>query len=209
MSTNDTSRFLFQPRKRYAGVRMQQGRVILDSDWNESARVDDEDTRQTTIDVIGPKGTSDDGFRVDQVEARRVDVPGGDSVQSYDFQLGRGSYYLGGLRFETETGNETFLHQEDWPLLNATPDSLPVAPTLEEVANGPRYDLVYLEGWEQCVTAVEDRELREAALGGPDTSTRVRRARRVRVATDVGGDGDCLSAFAEVVEQIQGTGEFV
>ena len=31
----DNSRFTFNPRKDYAGVVMQQGRVQLDSDWNE------------------------------------------------------------------------------------------------------------------------------------------------------------------------------
>ena len=43
MSTKDISRFLFQPEKHYSSVRMQQGRVILDSDWNESERIDDEE----------------------------------------------------------------------------------------------------------------------------------------------------------------------
>ena len=33
--TGDYTRFSFDPRKRYSGVLMQQGRVQLDSDWNE------------------------------------------------------------------------------------------------------------------------------------------------------------------------------
>ena len=31
----DISRDTFDARKRYAGVVMQQGRVLLDADWNE------------------------------------------------------------------------------------------------------------------------------------------------------------------------------
>ena len=31
----DTSRFTFDPRKDYAGVVMEQGRVQTDADWNE------------------------------------------------------------------------------------------------------------------------------------------------------------------------------
>jgi hypothetical protein len=31
----DFSRFTFRPSKGYTSVRMQQGRVSLDSDWNE------------------------------------------------------------------------------------------------------------------------------------------------------------------------------
>ena len=59
MSTKDISRFLFQPRKRYSSVRMQQGRVILDSDWNESERIDDEEvTVSLEVDggcLVGPR----------------------------------------------------------------------------------------------------------------------------------------------------------
>ena len=33
--SGDYTRFTFDPLKRYSGVRMQQGRVQLDSDWNE------------------------------------------------------------------------------------------------------------------------------------------------------------------------------
>jgi Family of unknown function (DUF6519) len=33
----DFTRFLFDPLKRYVGVLVQQGRVILDADWNELA----------------------------------------------------------------------------------------------------------------------------------------------------------------------------
>ena len=43
MSAEDISRFLFQPQKGYSGVRMQQGRVMLDSDWNEREGIDDEE----------------------------------------------------------------------------------------------------------------------------------------------------------------------
>jgi Family of unknown function (DUF6519) len=31
----DLTRFLFDPLKRYVGVLLQRGRVILDADWNE------------------------------------------------------------------------------------------------------------------------------------------------------------------------------
>ena len=44
-----------------------------------------------------------------------------------------------------------------------------------------RYDLVYLRAWEQNVTATEDSELLERALGGPDTSVYRRRMRRLEV----------------------------
>ena len=43
---------------------MQQGRVLLDDDYNEAERISDEDERRSRIAIIGPAGTSDDGFLV-------------------------------------------------------------------------------------------------------------------------------------------------
>ncbi|MCY1019282.1 Ig domain-containing protein [Pyxidicoccus sp. MSG2] len=45
-----------------------------------------------------------------------------------------------------------------------------------------RTDTVYLDVWTEPVTYVEDPEIREIALGGPDSSTRLRTRNRVRVA---------------------------
>ena len=47
------------------------------------------------------------------------------------------------------------------------------------------------------VEAVEDSELFEVALGGPDTSTRIRTIQRVRFFEDVGED-DCADAWQAV-----------
>ncbi len=201
MSTKDISRFLFQPRKRYSSVRMQQGRVILDSDWNESERIDDEEARRTLIDVICSKGTSNQGFRVGNVRDAEVEIPGANPVASYDFDFENGSFYIGGLRFETETDDapETFLGQSDWLQIDALADNLPVRPE-DLPAGGVRRDLVYLRGWEQCVTAVEDSELRERALGGPDTSARIRRMRRVEALTDV--PDTCAAAFNALKQRL-------
>ena len=55
MSAKDISRFLFQPEKRYSSVRMQQGRVILDSDWNEGERIDEEEARRTLAETVCEK----------------------------------------------------------------------------------------------------------------------------------------------------------
>ena len=63
-SKGDISRRLFQPRKRYNGVRFQQGRVFSDSDFNEAGMLDAEETRRRTLDIMGPKGSPDDGFKI-------------------------------------------------------------------------------------------------------------------------------------------------
>jgi Family of unknown function (DUF6519) len=224
MSAKDISRFLFQPQKRYSSVRMQQGRVILDSDWNESERIDDEEARRILAETICANGTPNEGFLVQEVTAATVTEPPAPSKETYDFALGSGSYYLGGLRFEVITEivakgpdiTERFLSQTDWLQIDADLGNLPARPSVADLTNADgsfkvRIDLVYLRGWEQCVTAVEDSELRERALGGPDSSVRIRRMRRIEVLPDV--PRTCAGAFAKLKGQLvaprqgDGTGE--
>lgn len=224
MSAKDISRFLFQPQKRYSSVRMQQGRVILDSDWNESERIDDEEARRILAETVCAKGTPNEGFLVQDITDTTVTeppVPGEEfppSKDTYDFALGSGSFYLGGLRFEVVPqivaegpDLERFLSQIDWLQIDADLSNLPARPSLEDLTNPDgthkeRVDLVYLRGWEQCVTAVEDSELRERALGGLDTSVRMRRMRRIEFEVlpevlPIGRD-ICAAAFARLKAQL-------
>src|SRR5207247_8004985 len=49
----DFSRFTFRPSKRYTSVRLQRGRVTLDSDWNEQAAIREYLERMRFEDVAG------------------------------------------------------------------------------------------------------------------------------------------------------------
>lgn len=186
MATQDISRFLLQPNKHYSAVHMQQGRVIVDSDWNERANIEAEDLRASLLDIICSKGTPNDGMMISNAELVEDPFP------SYNFNIGVGSYYLGGLRFAVDQNSETFLAQHDWLQIDDG-DQLP------DPVTEPRIDLVYVSGWEQPVTAVEDSELREVALGGRDTSTRVKRFRRFMVRANV-GTTDFSNAFTVVTD---------
>lgn len=182
MGTFDISRVNFDPRKHYAGVRMQQGRVLMDDDWNENERIDKEEQRRTQADVIGGYGSPDDGFKIGAVS-----TTGG----LIDFTIHAGALYLGGIRFEMEK-DETFRLQKDWLQKE---DGLDLVPGGGGVPfSGERFDLVYLEAWQQAVSAVEDSSLLEAALGGPDTTTRVRNMRRVKIFKDA-GSAECAVAW--------------
>lgn len=177
MATEDLSRSAFYPGKHYTGVRMQQGRVLTDDDYNEGERLQREAQRRTRLDVIGPCGSPDLGFAV-----ANPTIAGG----QIDFDIEPGTFYLGGLRLERQSG-ERFQEQSDW-LLNPGQD----APG----AGDERFDLVYLEAWQQPVSAVEDEELFEVALGGPDTATRLRTMGRVRVRPTSGDH--CRAAWEEL-----------
>jgi hypothetical protein len=181
MATEDISRNATSPRKRYAGVRLQQGRVTTDDDFNEAARLDSEDRRRALLDVIGPAGTSDLGFAIGNP---RINAHG-----DLDFDIGAGTMYLGGERLESF--GEAYTEQTDW---------LEQAPADRSAPPDGRDDLAYLMAWEQPVCAVEDSELYETALGGPDTSTRVRMMRRVMLAPGAGSD--CAAAWTTALTEL-------
>jgi Family of unknown function (DUF6519)/Right handed beta helix region len=187
MSTIDLSRDATDPRKRYAGVRMQQGRVLTDDDFNEAAVLDAEEMRRTRLDAIGAYGAGDAGFLLKDFAMLAdlgVAAPGRPT-----FKLAAGTVYLGGLRVEMQV-DEWFHLQKDW--LNFDPAAdWPTAPA----AGQSRIDLAWIEVWQQPVTAVEDAELYEVALGGADTSVRMRTMRRVRLATGI-AETDCAAAWA-------------
>jgi Family of unknown function (DUF6519) len=57
----DFTRNTFKPEKHFSGVRLQQGRVQLDSDWNEQLDIQAHLNRTTERDVIGLCGVPEDG----------------------------------------------------------------------------------------------------------------------------------------------------
>jgi hypothetical protein len=104
MPSYDLTRHATNFRKQYAGVRMQQGRILTDDDFNEHARLEAERERRTLTEVIGPAGTPDNGFAISNPS-----TTGG----SLDFTIGAGTMYVGGLRLEMAEP-ETYLLQHDW-----------------------------------------------------------------------------------------------
>jgi hypothetical protein len=184
MPTSDFSRLSTEFRKRYDGVRLQQGRVLTDDDFNEAGRLEREDQRQTRLDVIGATGSPDDGFLIGSPVIVNSRI---------DFDLAAGSLYLGGLRLNL-TSPTTYLAQSDFLQIPVVP--APVA---------PRIDLVYIEAFQQHVSATEDDELFEKALAGPDTSTRLKTMQRIHVAPGAATD-DCVAAFWQVMAGMAGQG---
>src|SRR5438128_12525247 len=85
----DYSWLTFDPRRDHAGVLMQQGRVQLDSDWNEQVELLDRRLRAETTDIIGravvPRETPD-GFRIEAIGGALT--------------IGRGRMYVDGLLAE-------------------------------------------------------------------------------------------------------------
>ncbi len=183
MGTVDISREITDFRKRYKGVRAQQGRLFTEDDFNEAMRIDAEGIRRTHLDIIGPVGSPDSGFLP---IAPTAPLPVGSKVQ---FTIAPGTLYLGGLRLE-QTVAEPFHEQKDW--LSFDPSLLVHQPLLPTA--GTRTDLVWIEAWEQPVSAVEDSEKFEVALGSADTAMNVRTIQRIAVFPAVNTD-ECSVAW--------------
>ena len=186
MATIDTTRNATNFAKHYTGSRMQQGRVLSDDDFNDHARLTAEDMRRTRLDVIGPAGSPDQGFLITNPVINAVGVP--------DFTIKAGTFYLGGQRLVLET-DEVFSLQNDWLNQGAIAGDLPTVPT------AARTDLAYLENMQVPVSAVEDTELLEVGLGGPDTSVRMRNLSRVCVVQGVTG-ASCAQSWAAVAANL-------
>src|SRR5680860_251383 len=99
---SDISRRLFNPEKHYSGVVMQQGRVQLDSDWNEQLDLQLHRTHIESRDVIGGNGIPKKGnnFKI---------IPNANG-----FSIGKGHIYVGGLLCKLND-TDSYLNQPYYP----------------------------------------------------------------------------------------------
>ena len=161
----DFTRSTFRSEHHYSSVRMQQGRVQLDSDWNEQLDITAHRTETETIDVVGACGGPlvGAGFALSSGLAP---------------QLSAGRYYVAGLLCENETA----------VALDQQPNLPGVALATEEGLY-----LAYLDVWQRHLTALEAPAIREVALGGPDTTTRTQTVWQVKLLGPLAGPLHCLS----------------
>jgi hypothetical protein len=176
----DYTRVTFDPFDDHLGVLMQQGRVMLDADFNELVGIIDRRFRAETIDIIGrcivPRETPD-GFRIQFVAGV--------------LSIGRGRLYAHGLLAENH-GRPPI---EFDPILAEPRGTLPVPyleqpylPNASEVSplpDGAGPHLVYADVWQREVTHLEEPDLVEKAVG-VDTATRLQTVWQVKILSNVG-----------------------
>ncbi|MBS1912850.1 MAG: hypothetical protein JST22_12755 [Bacteroidetes bacterium] len=185
----DFTRSTFDPKKHYSGVRMQQGRVQLDADWNEQVDIDAHRDQTTTADVIGPSGVPvlPDGT----ANGFKIMLPGFAAAET-NMQIGAGRIYVDGVLCENE--ETVFLSTPTAPYTgNRQPD-------YDDTAHGNSYHIIYLDVWERHINALEDPSIREVALGGPDTATRTKTVWQVKtlpITSHGSGALHCTDEFAE------------
>src|SRR6266540_1128879 len=88
----------------------------------------------------------------------------------------------------------SYANQPDLPAPELTAQPNPATPRALALADGTTY-LAYLDVWQRTVTALEAPEIREKALGGPDTTTRSRTVWQLRLLPLSGAPAtlDCSS----------------
>ena len=189
--SGDYSRVRFDPRIDLSGVLMQQGRVQLDSDWNEWVAVLDRRLRAESVDTFGvhpaPGITGVAVVSPQTPDAFKIEAAGG------NITIGRGRMYVDGLLAENHGGGaaefdpvlaelrgQTALAYNQQPYFPAPP-ALP--------GGGPH--LAYLEVWQREVTHLQQPNLVESAVG-VDTTTRLQTVWQVRLLANVGG-ADCIT----------------
>jgi hypothetical protein len=182
----DFSRSTFDPHKHYTSVRMQQGRVQLDADWNEQADILLHLIATQLQDLLGPGSTSVacPGFAITPAEQdeERGNQPEESTAPAKtlpDFLIGAGRYYVDGILCENEE-DVLFSEQPDYP----------AAASLVQESEDRDHFLVYLDVWQRHITAIEDPAIREIALGGADTTTRVKTVWQVKLLPAPGRPAD-------------------
>ena len=177
----DRARISFDPSRQWRGVVSQQGRVTIEADTNEAGTIAGAERRAELLDVVGPSGTPDDGYKV--LPAASTSTPG-------DLFIGAGTMYVGGERMVLAQQLD-YASQPDW--VDSAADPLWVAPDVPSASN----EAVYLLLREQEVGAVEDPTLLDIALGGPDTAARTRIVQRVvRASTTAADAADVPASLA-------------
>lgn len=180
------SRLPRSAHKGYRQVLLQQGRVLLDADFNEQGDLAAAALRRLTQDLLGPHAgpTGELGFAI--------------AADAGAFTISRGRYYVGGLLAVNEPpdpGPLAFNKQEG------------VVPEGGQDFAGATDYFFYLDVWERAVSWLEDDSIREVALGGPDTAIRrqvvwqVRATERPLAAADFDTEDKASKWLRDTIER--------
>jgi hypothetical protein len=182
---SDKSRDTFRREKHYSSVRLQQGRVLTDADWNEQSDVIQHRNEITSQDVIGQTGVPvpPDGFQIFPFTSFT------DAEFPVEFEISPGRIYVDGVLGELEpvadNQPQRYIFQPD-PFFDPAEVIAEEGPADLSLAKLPKLTtsgmvLVYADIWERHIGALEDSFIRETALGGPDTATRAQTVVQIKV----------------------------
>jgi hypothetical protein len=181
----DNSRFTFDPWKNYSGVVMEQGRVQLDSDWNEWLAELNRRIQAGTLDMLGSAvypATTPYAFQINATTS---------SSGTSQLTIGPGRMYVDGLLAENHGDPAAAVWDPALAELSGSPQPPPATevgaidytkqpylPGATIPAGGPF--LAYLDVWVRPVTYIEDPNLIDKAVG-VDTTGRLQTVWQVKL----------------------------
>ena len=169
----DFARVSFDPALHYSQVFQQQGRVLLEADWNEQGQIQLQLLRTLVRDLVGPCWAAGSGFAI---TASTTNADGSNKpLPLTDWQLAPGHFYVDGILCVNEAAC-TLAQQPHAP----TPD-YGVADGKSGFENPPKGYALWLDVWERHLCAVEAPGIADVALDGVDTATRAQVVWQLRV----------------------------
>jgi hypothetical protein len=197
----DNSRFTFNPLNDYFGVVMEQGRVQLDSDWNEWLAELNRRIQAGTLDTLGRAvypATTPYAFQI--------------TATATTLMIGPGRMYVDGILVENHgdpaaaVWDPALAEMSDAPQPPLPAPSGGAAPTgsvnylnqphppTATLPTTPNPFLAYLDVWTRPVTYLEDPNLIDSAVG-VDTTGRLQTAWQVKLLPVPAGT-TCLSSIS-------------
>ena len=186
----DFARFTFDPTLHYSQVLQQQGRVLLEADWNEQGRIQLHLLRTLVRDLVGPCWAAGDGFSINSSSTNADGTT--KSLPLTDWQLKSGHFYVDGILCVNEA-DCTLAKQPNAP----TPD-YGVSDGSSGFENPPANFALWLDVWERHLCAVEAPAIADVALDGVDTASRAQVVWQLRMLDQAQADqklGDVTAAL--------------
>ncbi len=210
--SGDYSRKTFDNKKHYSTVQQQQGRALLDSDWNEYSDILKYRSQTTIQDIIGPSGVPKDenGFQISI------------SPNGNDLNITPGEIYIEGILCELDENTlpVSYLKQPHYPNpdisyfitspLISPPASPPLSPPSSPPANYSSINIkdgifiIYLDAWEREINYLDDKLIKEIALGDADSTTRLQVVWQIKLleVTPIQGlESICEGQYIEWIEK--------
>lgn len=190
----DFSKWTLKPDRNYNDVLHQQGKVLLDSDWNDRVQLTDQWHLTAGQDIIGSQvaavpAAEPDGFKVEQADASTGEV---------QLQVDPGHCWLDG-RLVYLDGDGPQTRSADY-LDSSSGDA-------SSIVAGVTRDAVVLEVWQEAINGFQlPDQLIEPALGGPDTTERLTTAAAFKLFRL--NDGDfCWNLADKLKDDTSGLGK--
>ncbi|HZX72662.1 MAG TPA: DUF6519 domain-containing protein [Rhodanobacter sp.] len=177
----DFARVTFDPTRHYSQVFQQQGRVLLEADWNEQGNIQLHLLRSLIRDLLGPCWAAGTGFAL----TGSTTDPNGTvkPLPLTDWRLAPGHFYVDGILCE----NEALVTLAAQPY-RPTPDYGVSGTTTTGFENPSASYALYLDVWERHLSAAESPAISDVALNGVDTCSRAQVVWQLRMLSQAQAD---------------------